>query len=205
MIHVMFSLLYGLFEYMLRKDEFHILILGIDKAGKTNFLEKMKTMFTDFVGLDPSKILPTVGLNVGRMEAFNTNLIFWDLGGQQGLRSIWDKYFDETHAVIYVVDSACPQRFDESKLAMEKVLGARELFGAPFLIVANKQDIEGAVSPQAIAEHFGVGKLDSRPFKVQAVSTYNGQGVHDSVAWLVSTIRRSPRLARMKQRYKNGF
>lgn len=32
----MFSLLYGFFEYIFRKDEFHILILGVDKAGKTN-------------------------------------------------------------------------------------------------------------------------------------------------------------------------
>jgi hypothetical protein len=32
----MFTLLYGLFEYLFKKDEFHVLILGLDKAGKTN-------------------------------------------------------------------------------------------------------------------------------------------------------------------------
>lgn len=38
------------------------------------------------VGLEPSRIVPTVGLNVGRMEVFGTNLVFWDLGGAPGLR-----------------------------------------------------------------------------------------------------------------------
>lgn len=119
----MFSLVYGLIQYLLRKDEFHILIVGIDKGGKTNLLEKMKTLYTDAMGLDSSKILPTVGLNVGRMESCGTKLVLWDLGGQTGLRSIWDKYYDETHAVIYVVDASAPERFDESKIAMEKVRG----------------------------------------------------------------------------------
>lgn len=31
----MFSLFYGLWKYVFSKTEFHVLILGIDKAGKT--------------------------------------------------------------------------------------------------------------------------------------------------------------------------
>lgn len=38
----MFSLLYGLWEYVWRKEELRILILGLDKAGKTSLLEKLK-------------------------------------------------------------------------------------------------------------------------------------------------------------------
>lgn len=38
----MFSLLYGLWEYVWRKEELRILILGLDKAGKTSLLEKVK-------------------------------------------------------------------------------------------------------------------------------------------------------------------
>jgi hypothetical protein len=55
----MFTLLYGLFEYIFRRDEYHILILGLDKAGKTNVLERLKSMYTQAIGLDPGKILPT--------------------------------------------------------------------------------------------------------------------------------------------------
>lgn len=62
-------------------------------------------MFAQVVGLDPGKILPTVGLNVGRLQAYGHSLVIWDLGGQAGLQGIWDKYYAESHAVIYVVDS----------------------------------------------------------------------------------------------------
>lgn len=80
----MFSLLYGFWEYMFRKEEYRVLILGIDKAGKTTLLEQIKSVYTSLPGLDPEKILPTVGLNVGRVDAYKCQLIFWDLGGQPG-------------------------------------------------------------------------------------------------------------------------
>lgn len=190
----MFSLCYGLVEYMLRKDEFHVLILGIDKAGKTHVLEKLKVLMTDLPGMDPSQIMATVGLNVGKMEAFGTNLVFWDLGGQVGLRGIWDKYFNETHAVVYVVDAADPERFDEAKAALDKVLGSRELVGAPLLVIANKQDVQGAGGLQEVADALGLGKTqDSRPVKVQPASAFSGSGLHDGLKWLVDAIKRSPR------------
>lgn len=37
---------------------------------------------------------------------------------QPGLRSIWEKYYEEAHAVIYVIDAACPSRFEDSKTAL---------------------------------------------------------------------------------------
>lgn len=196
----MFSLLYGFFEYIFRKDEFHILILGVDKAGKTNVLERLKTIFTQSIGLDPGKILPTVGLNVGRIEAHNHNLIFWDLGGQSGLRGIWDKYYSEAHAVVYVVDAANRARFDESRATLERVLENRELTGAPLLVMANKQDLEGAATAQEVGQLFGIERAEGRQFKVLQVSAYTGQGLKDGVEWLVETIRRSHRAMQLRIR-----
>jgi ADP-ribosylation factor related protein 1 len=40
-------------------------------------------------------------------------LQFWDLGGQRGIRSIWPKYYDDCHAVVYVVDAVDPERLSE--------------------------------------------------------------------------------------------
>ena len=36
-------------------------------------------------------------------------------------------------------------RLEEAKAALDKALGSRELFGAPLLIAANKQDVEHAL------------------------------------------------------------
>ena len=44
----MFSLLYGLWEYVFRKEELRVLILGLDKAGKTTLLEKLKVKLLSY-------------------------------------------------------------------------------------------------------------------------------------------------------------
>lgn len=196
----MFSLFYGLFEYLFKKDEFHVLILGVDKAGKTNVLERLKTLYTQSIGLDPGKILPTVGLNVGRLEAYGINLIFWDLGGQSGLRSIWDKYYAESHAIIYVVDAASRSRFEESKAALDRVLASRELLGAPLLVMANKQDLEGAAGAQEVADAFALSRVENRQSKVLPVCAYTGQGLKDGVEWLVHTVKASHRATELRVR-----
>lgn len=51
----MFSLVYGFVEHMCKQDEFHVLILGLDKAGKTNVLEKLKTLLSDLHGASSSR------------------------------------------------------------------------------------------------------------------------------------------------------
>jgi len=100
------------------KDEFRVLILGVDKAGKTTLLEKLKSIYLKGGGLPPDRVVPTVGLNIGRIEDANAKLVFWDLGGQVGLRAIWEKYYEEAHAIMYVIDAATASSFEDAKSAL---------------------------------------------------------------------------------------
>jgi hypothetical protein len=45
-------------------------------------LEKLKSIYLKGEGLPHDRIVPTVGLNIGRIEDANVKLVFWDLGGQ---------------------------------------------------------------------------------------------------------------------------
>jgi ADP-ribosylation factor related protein 1 len=196
----MFSLLYGLWKYIFSKAEFHVLILGIDKAGKTTLLEKLKTLYSDVEGLPPDRIVPTVGLNIGRVEAHKSKLIFWDLGGQLGLRTIWEKYYEEAHAVLYVVDAATQSRFDDAKSALEKVLRHPDLQGAPMLIFANKQDLPGAVIAEELDKYLDLKELNDRPSLVQAISAYDGSGIQEGVLWLVEAMKHTMRTQELNRR-----
>ncbi|GJN33118.1 hypothetical protein PR202_gb21684 [Eleusine coracana subsp. coracana] len=75
----MFSLFYGLWNHVFSKPEFHVLILGVHKAGKT------------VEGLPHDRIVPTVGLNIGRIEDANVKLVFWDLGGQDSPAAVTEE------------------------------------------------------------------------------------------------------------------
>ena len=46
--------------------------------------------------------------------------LFWDLGGQPILRSIWKKYYAECHGIIFVIDITNEERLDESLEALSK-------------------------------------------------------------------------------------
>ncbi|CAJ1962398.1 unnamed protein product [Sphenostylis stenocarpa] len=196
----MFSLFYGLWKYLFSKMELHVLILGIDKAGKTTLLEKMKTVYSNIEGIPPDRIIPTVGLNIGRIEVANSKLVFWDLGGQPGLRTIWEKYYEEAHAVIFVVDAASPSRFEDAKSTLEKVLRHEDLQGAPLLILANKQDLPEAVSAEELARYLDLKKLDERVYMFEAVSAYDGMGIRESTEWLVEVMERSKRTETLRAR-----
>ncbi|PIK40829.1 putative ADP-ribosylation factor-related protein 1 [Apostichopus japonicus] len=151
----MFSLLYGLWKYLFRKDEFFVLIIGLDNAGKTTFLEKTQITFNpDYKGMPFDKITTTVGLNMGKVEIGSVRLVFWDLGGQEELQSLWDKYYAESHAVIYVIDSSDPDRLEESRLAFEEMLKSEALYSVPVLVLGNKQDLEGCLSVSDIKKEF---------------------------------------------------
>ncbi|XP_051832755.1 ADP-ribosylation factor-related protein 1 isoform X3 [Antechinus flavipes] len=139
----MYTLLSGLYKYMFRRDEYCILILGLDNAGKTTFLEQTKTRFNrNYKGMSLSKITTTVGLNIGTIDVGKARLMFWDLGGQEELQSLWDKYYAESHGVIYVIDSTDEERLSETKRAFEKMITSEALEGVPILVLANKQDVE---------------------------------------------------------------
>ena len=141
---IMFS---KVFETLFGSKEVRILILGLDNAGKTTFLESAKTTFTKgYRGVNPSKITATVGLNIGNIEADGVVLNFWDLGGQEELQALWDKYYSECHGVIYCVDSNDRDRIQESKKSFDAMISNENLFDIPLLVLANKQDLPGNFS-----------------------------------------------------------
>ncbi|KFB46251.1 hypothetical protein ZHAS_00014252 [Anopheles sinensis] len=172
----MYTLLSGFYKYLTQKDEYCILILGLDNAGKTTYLEAAKTKLTkNYRGMNPSKITTTVGLNIGQIDIAGIRLSFWDLGGQQELQSLWDKYYSESHAVIYVVDSNDRTRMNESKDVFDRMISNEYLSGIPLLVLANKQDLPDCMGVREIKPVFQeaghlIGRRDCLVMPVSALT-----------------------------------
>lgn len=71
---------------------------------------------------------------------------------------MWDKYYSESHSIIYVVDSSCRERLQESRRSFEKMIDNDALFGVPLLIIANKQDIAEAATVTEVSKEYPVHK-----------------------------------------------
>ncbi|KAI9092885.1 ADP-ribosylation factor family-domain-containing protein [Phlyctochytrium arcticum] len=189
----MYTLFSGLYEQWTRKDLFYVIILGLDNAGKTTLLERIKSTFTGVPGLSPDKIAPTVGLNIGKVEVKNVQLQFWDLGGQKELHSIWEKYYSECHAIVFVVDATDKERIEEVKNTFESVITNDSVEGVPVLMLANKQDVSTSLQVHEIKEIFNpiALHLGARDSKVMPVSALQGDGVEEAVNWLLVRLQRN--------------
>ena len=74
----MYTLLSGFYKYLTQKDEYFLLILGLDNSGKSTYLEQVKTKFTEnYKMMNPSKITSTVGCNIGKVDIGTVRLNFW--------------------------------------------------------------------------------------------------------------------------------
>jgi len=141
----------------LAREECRVIVVGLDGAGKTTIVHRLK-----HGKLDDSEIIPTIGFNVECVEYNKMIFSLWDLGGSHDARSFWRFYYEGTQAIIFVVDSSDIERMDEAREDLHRMLIEHELWDAPLLVVANKQDEPRAAAPREITEHLQLFSLSSR-------------------------------------------
>lgn len=94
------------------------------------------------------------GFNMESVKYQGLNLEVWDLGGQTNLRHFWKNYFTQTDIILFVVDSNDKKRLDIVKREIFELDENSELFNVPFCILANKQDIKGAMNDIEVRYNF---------------------------------------------------
>src|SRR3990167_2717895 len=142
-------------KYKQKECEVRILILGLDNAGKTTIVKKLK-------GEDVNSISPTLGFNIETLEFGGINLNIWDIGVQTSLRAYWKNFFEETDGLVWVVDSNDKMRLTDCKNEMQKILKQEKLSGATLLVFCNKQDVPGALTVAQIKDFLELDQIVSR-------------------------------------------
>lgn len=115
------------------------------------------------------------------------------IGGQKELQILWDKYYDECHGVIYVVDGNDKERLNESKELFENMIRNQYLSGVPILLCGNKTDLSDCMSVREIKSIFQphghlIGRRD---FLTIATSGLHGTNVKEAISWLVETLKKN--------------
>merc|ERR1712124_156405 len=166
-----------LMSRLFSKQEMRILMVGLDAAGKTTILYKLK--LGEIV-----TTIPTIGFNVETVEYKNISFTVWDVGGQDKIRPLWRHYFQNTQGLIFVVDSNDEARFEDAKQELSKMLGEDELRDAILLVFANKQDLPKAKTAAEITDKLGLHALKSRSWYIQACCATTGDGLYEGLDWL---------------------
>merc|ERR1711988_1897531 len=165
-----------------KEKEMRLLILGLDNAGKTTVTKK-------FNGENIDDIAPTLGFNITTLDYKGFRLNLWDVGGQKTIRSYWRNYFEETDGVVWVVDSADVRRLEDCRQELHDLLRQEKLAGASLLVLANKQDLAGALQASEIQKVLQLESLERRHWHIRPCSAVTGAGLADGVAWLVEDIQ----------------
>jgi len=157
-------------------------MLGLDNAGKTTILYKIK------MG-EVIQTTPTIGFNVETVTRKNITFSVWDVGGQDQIRGLWRHYFLNTQAVVFVVDSNDGTRLKEARDELWKILESDELKDAVILVLANKQDLPNAQSADEVANALDLSKIKSHPWHVQSTCATTGEGLEEGFDWLADRIK----------------
>ena len=118
-------------------------------------------------------------LDLHPLADMNKNVSFscFLVGGK--FQSYWPNFLIDVSVIVYAVDSSASQTFDESKDALLRVLSDDTLEGVPLLLLACKQDAQGATPLEDVASFFGLQDLCStRKAQIAAIEILGNGEAH---------------------------
>ncbi|NXS99412.1 ARL14 protein, partial [Jacana jacana] len=175
----------------------NILMLGLDSAGKSTLLYKFKYS-------DAFLTTPTIGFNVDMIETEKDfTLTVWDVGGQQKMRQVWCNFLENTDGLMYVVDSSDKRRLEESKKEFELILKNESIRRVPVVMLANKQDLPGALNAEEVTRRFHMKKYCSdRNWYVQPCCAITGEGLAEALQRLTTFAKQYSRSKETSTNFK---
>ena len=156
--------------------EVRLLVLGLENSGKTTILKKLSDE-------DITHVMPTQGSNAKSLVQNEFKISVWDTGcpDHRGTNDFKIQYYDQTDALIYVIDSTDRQCMDETGAELAKLLAEEKLNGILLIFFANKQDLLNACPPEEIAEFIFLRNFEED-------RNWHVQGLQFGMEWVVENI-----------------
>ena len=134
------------------------------------------------------EVTPTVGFQIEEFTKNNISFTVYDMSGQGRYRSLWEHYYSDVQAIIYVLDSTDKIRMVVAKEELDVLLAHEEIRSAriPIIFFANKvkfsgflstqqhlaeisfdqMDIAGALSPEECMEALELDRIRDKPWHI---------------------------------------
>lgn len=167
------------------KKPCRVIVIGLDNSGKTTLINHLKSKKpTDY------EVTPTVGLSEERFTRGPLSFTVWDMSGAGNYRTLWETYYADADAIIFVVDSSDKIRMCVAKDELDGVLQHKSIKDRPIplLFFANKMDIPGALDPSEVSLMMDLASSTHRAWQIQGSNALTGEGVEEGMNWLIQQL-----------------
>lgn len=161
-----------------------LVVLGLDNAGKTTMLHRLKT------GGDVRSFPPTDRPH--QTDEFETTqgikFKAWDMGGHEAVRHLWEDYVCESSAVLFLIDAVDSKRFEEAGFELDALIGEKIVQDLPVAVLLNKCDLDEACSTSEVCEKIHYSDLQRMQgddkIAIFRMSVLKGEGYQDAFRWV---------------------
>ncbi|CAL1582820.1 unnamed protein product [Knipowitschia caucasica] len=189
----------------LRKKEVNVLCLGLDNSGKTTIINQLKPpnnsnhlgpLSSEWKHVSQTQaqdIVPTIGFNIEKFKTSSLSFTVFDMSGQGKYRNLWEHYYKDSHAIIFVVDSVDKLRMVVVKEELDTLLQHEDIRDKkiPVLFFANKMDLQDAMSSNKVTQMLCLDSIQDKPWHICASNAIKGDGLQEGLDWLQGQISQS--------------
>ena len=172
----------NVFSQLFSSKRSKFLMVGLDAAGKTTILYKLKLgeVFME---------IPTIGINLEFIRTKELEIVCYDVGGSDRIKCLYHPFTQGINGLIFVVNSMEIDRHSRAALELKAILQEKNVDNEnlPILVFANHQDREGAKTVAEIEEVLCLKDLNRRYF-VQASCAVDESGLVEGFTWLSNAV-----------------
>lgn len=147
----------------LKKKEVHVLCLGLDNSGKTTIINKLKPS-----NAQSQDIVPTIGFSIEKFKSSSLSFTVFDMSGQGRYRNLWEHYYKDGQAIIFVIDSSDKLRMVVAKEELDTLLNHPDIKHRriPILFFANKMDLRDSVTSVKVSQLLCLESIKDKPWHI---------------------------------------
>lgn len=158
-----------------------IIIIGLDSSGKSTIVYKAK------LG-EPETTIPVIGFNIETIKYKDVSFNSWDVGGRDRIYKLYRHFYQDTNALIFVVDSNDRDRIREASEELHRVMKEDLLKDCILLVFANKQDLPNSMITTELVEKLKLEDLRQRWY-IQPSCATTGEGLYEGFDWLSTQLK----------------
>ena len=143
------------------KPQCKVLCVGLDNSGKSTVIQHLKPKKVAL-----TEVTPTVGFNVEQFSRSSINFTVFDMSGAGKYRNLWEHYYKDAQAIIFVIDCSDKLRMCVVKEELQAMLQNKDTTNLPTLFFANKIDMADHLTPVECVQYLDLDAVKDRPWHI---------------------------------------